>query len=197
MEVPFVVRIPDVMLKRVDPTNIVLVTYLQTIDTTIETGILLAREETMSKRTKKTETGSSDKPVKESKSTKIPKKQPVTDEEPVTHEVLVADTTLTKHVGPETQEKEIIPSKTGVFRRIKMKSKHKSRSPFTNVVRKPQVTHQGVLFREIPAPVSPSSKKRRALDMAKHISKKKKKTITTIIFSESTDDEDERIPETP
>ncbi|CAI9269868.1 unnamed protein product [Lactuca saligna] len=134
---------------------------------------------------KKTETGSSDKPVKESKSTKIPKKQPIVDREPVTHEVLVADTPLT------SQEKEIIPSKTSVFRRIKMKSKHKSIPSLTNIVRNPHVTHQGVLFREIPVPVSPSSKKQRAADMAKNKSNK------VIISFESTDDKDERIPETP
>ncbi|CAI9277757.1 unnamed protein product [Lactuca saligna] len=85
---------------------------------------------------------------------------------------------------------------TGVFQRIKMKSKHKSLSPLTNVVRKPQVSHQGVIFREITAHVSPSSKKRRETDMAKHISKKKKKVIV-VISSESTADEIETIPETP
>ncbi|CAI9283831.1 unnamed protein product [Lactuca saligna] len=79
-----------------------------------------------------------------------------------------------------------------------MKSKYKSRSPLTNVVRKPQVTHQGLLFCEIPAPASPSSTKQRATDMAKHISKKKKKKKRKmIICSESTADEDETIPETP
>ncbi|CAI9280471.1 unnamed protein product [Lactuca saligna] len=106
---------------------------------------------------KKTKTGSSDKPVQESKSTKNPKKTPVTDAEPIIQEVSVVDTLLTKHVGSETQ-KGIIPSKT--------------------------------------APVSPSSKKRRTADMAKHISKKKKKS-KMIISSESTTDEDETIPETP
>ncbi|CAI9299282.1 unnamed protein product [Lactuca saligna] len=141
-----------------------------------------------SKRSKKTDAGSFEKQVKESKSTKILKKLPVTEAEPTKPEVLVANT-------PST-EKEIIPSKTGVFRRIKMKSKHKSRSPLTNVVRKPQVTHQGLLLREIPAPASPSSKKPRATDMAKHISKKKKKS-KMIISSEYAVHEDETIPETP
>ncbi|CAI9280907.1 unnamed protein product [Lactuca saligna] len=46
-------------------------------------------------------------------------------------------------------------------------------------------------------PTSPSSKKLRATDMAKHISKKKKKKGKMIISSESTVDEDETIPETP
>ncbi|CAI9260991.1 unnamed protein product [Lactuca saligna] len=78
-----------------------------------------------------------------------------------------------------------------------MNSKHKSRSPLTNLVRKPHVTHQGVIFHENLALVSPSSKKRRATDMANYISKNKNKTSKMIISSESTDDEDERIPETP
>ncbi|CAI9284888.1 unnamed protein product [Lactuca saligna] len=77
-----------------------------------------------------------------------------------------------------------------------MKSKHKIRSPLTNVVRKPQVLHHGVIFREIPAPTSPYSKKRRETDMAKHISKKKKKG-RVVISSKSTADETETIPETP
>ncbi|KAL7592159.1 hypothetical protein Lser_V15G33908 [Lactuca serriola] len=189
-EFPVVARILDAMLKRVYPTNIVLVTYLQTINTTVGTGILLEREvETKSKRSKKTNAGSSEKQVKESKSTQISKQLPVTEAELTKPEVSVADT-------PSTQ-KELILSRTGVFRRIKIKSKHKSRSPLTNVVRKPQVTHQGVLFREIPAPISPSSMKRRATDMDKHISKKKKKKRKIIISSESTADEDETIPETP
>ena len=101
-------------------------------------------------------------------------------------------------VVQETQEQEIIPSKTGVFRRIKMKLQHKSRSPITNVVRKAHVTHQGVLIRGLPVPISPSSKKRRAEGMAKPLSKKKKKKTRKMVISiESTDDEDERILETP
>ncbi|CAI9279089.1 unnamed protein product [Lactuca saligna] len=79
---------------------------------------------------KKTDAGSSEKQIKESKSTKVPKKLPVTEVEPTLHEVSVADTPLT--------QKEIIPSKTDFFRRIKMKSKHKNRSPLTNFVQKPQ-----------------------------------------------------------
>ncbi|CAI9290462.1 unnamed protein product [Lactuca saligna] len=177
------------MLKKVDPTNTVLITYLQTTDTSIETGVLLAIEEAKkTKSSKKVAAESSKKSVKESKFTKSPKKLPITEAEPIKPEVVIADT-------PSTQ-KEIIPLKTGVFRRIKMKSKHKSRSPVTNVVRKPLVSHQGVIFREIPVPDSPCSKKRRATDMAKHISKKKKKS-RVIISSNSTADENETIPETP
>ncbi|CAI9266778.1 unnamed protein product [Lactuca saligna] len=151
--------------------------------------VLLAREEEKkTKRSKKVAAESFEKPVKESKSTKSPKKVPITEAEPIQPEVVVADTLLTQN--------EIIPSKTGVFRRIKMKSKHKSRSPLMNVVRKPQVSHQGVIFCDMPAPASPSSKKGRANDTAKHISKKKKKS-RLIISSESTTDENETIQETP
>ncbi|CAI9281790.1 unnamed protein product [Lactuca saligna] len=60
------------------------------------------------------------------------------------------------------------------------------------------VSHQGVIFLEIPAPASPSSKNRRATGMAKHISKKKKnKKSRVIISSEPTADENETIPKTP
>ncbi|CAI9268433.1 unnamed protein product [Lactuca saligna] len=187
-EFPFVARISDAMLKRVDPTNIVLITYLQSIDTSVETRVLVAREEEKnSKRSKKVVAESSKKSVKESTSTKSPKKVSVSEAEPIQPEIVVADT-------PSTQ-KEIIPSNTGVFRRIKMKSKHKSHSPFTIVVRKPQVSNQGVIFHEIPAAASPPYKKRRATETAKHISKKKKNG-RVIISSESTTDETEIIPET-
>ncbi|CAI9279119.1 unnamed protein product [Lactuca saligna] len=142
-----------------------------------------------SKRTKKTDDGSSKKQIKESKSTKVPKKLPITEAEPNLQEVSVADTPLT--------QKKLFLRRPVFFEKIKMKSKHKSRSPLMNVVRKPQVTHQGLLFREVPAPASPSSKKRRAADMAKHISKKKKKKIKMTISSESTADEDETILKTP
>ena len=49
-EFPFVARIPDAMLERVDPKNPVLVPYLKNIDTNVETGKLLPREEKKSKR---------------------------------------------------------------------------------------------------------------------------------------------------
>ncbi|CAI9284440.1 unnamed protein product [Lactuca saligna] len=66
----------------------------------------------------------------------------------------------------------------GVFRRIKIKRK-------SQLVKKTQVTHQGVTVREVPAPVSPSSKKRRAEEMAKFL--KKPKLV----------EDEELVPETP
>ena len=86
----------------------------------------------------------------------------------------VADTPVIE----ASPSKEMIPSKTGVFRRIKIKRK-------SQLVKKTQVTHQGVTVREIPAPVSPSSKKRRAEDMAKFL--KKTQRIEEV----------DQVPETP
>ena len=52
-----IARIPDAMLKRVDPTNSVLIEYLKTINPDVETGKLLSKEEAgpskKSKRSKK------------------------------------------------------------------------------------------------------------------------------------------------
>ncbi|CAI9293852.1 unnamed protein product [Lactuca saligna] len=86
-----------------------------------------------------------------------------------------------------------------------MKSKHKRKSSSQKLLCKPQLSHQGVLFREVPVPVSPVSKKRAAEDMVKHLSqpkkkkKKKKKTkkARKIISSSESTKEDERVPETP
>ncbi|CAI9277099.1 unnamed protein product [Lactuca saligna] len=76
-----------------------------------------------------------------------------------------------------------------------MNSKHKHRSSSTKDVRKPQVSHRGVIFREIPALTSPSLKNRLAADMEKQLSKKKNYRV--ILTSEATADEGETIPETP
>lgn len=40
---PIVARILDGMLKKIDPTNSVLVAYLKHVNTSVETGILLPR----------------------------------------------------------------------------------------------------------------------------------------------------------
>ncbi|CAI9261657.1 unnamed protein product [Lactuca saligna] len=108
------------------------------------------------KKGKKNEAGSSEKPVKETKPKKSPKKKPVIVKEIVQPDVSMAVTEpVNSPTVEETQEKETIPSKIGVFHRFKMESRKSS----PQVVRKPQHTHQGVLFREVPSPVSPSSKK--------------------------------------
>ncbi|CAI9263005.1 unnamed protein product [Lactuca saligna] len=173
------------MLKRIDPSNSVLVSYFATIDTSVETGILQQQPcEKKSKKKKKPVVGSSDTKSKSSKKTKlVPMIEPELDQP----KLVVSDT--------QVIENKIIPSKTGVFKHIKMKSKTKRRSLGTKMVLKPQVSHQGIIFTEVPAPVSPSTKKRMVADMAKHISQKKKRKL--IISSDSTADDTEVIPETP
>ncbi|CAH1448722.1 unnamed protein product [Lactuca virosa] len=128
-------------------------------------------------------------------STKSPKK-------PEMAEVNVS-TVVIKPVEPvdDTVVAEKIPSKTGVFRRLKKRSRGSRKSSdggskfSPSNVRKPQLSHQGVIFREVPALVSPLSKKRRAEDVAKHISKKKKRQRKLVIQEASS--EEEIVPETP
>ncbi|CAI9262920.1 unnamed protein product [Lactuca saligna] len=81
-----------------------------------------------------------------------------------------------------------------------MKSKHKRNSLSQKLLRKPQLSHQGVLFREVPVPISPASKKRATKDMEKNLSqpkKKKTKKPRKIVSSSESTEEDERVPETP
>ncbi|CAI9261665.1 unnamed protein product [Lactuca saligna] len=162
------------MLKKVDPTNEVLVSYLQSIDTTVVTGVLHEEEKKKPKKSKKTDGGSSKKVVKAEKKKKSPVITADTVEEVYPILTAVVDTPIIE-ASPST---ETIPSKTGVFRRIKIKRK-------SQLMKKTQVTHQGVTVREIPAPVSPSSKKRRAEDLAKFL--KKNQRIEEV----------EQVPETP
>ncbi|CAI9277053.1 unnamed protein product [Lactuca saligna] len=181
------------MLNRVDRKNPVLVAYLKTIDSSIPTGILLPREEKKSKNSKKVVPTSLEPKKKGSKTSKSLKKQ--TENVEVTND----ETNVVEPMVDETQENVIIPSKTGMFRRIKMKSTHKRKSSSQKLVRKPQITQQGVLIHDVPDPVSPGSKKPVAEDMEKHFSQPKKKKIKKIrklVLSTESTDEDERIPET-
>ncbi|CAH1436302.1 unnamed protein product [Lactuca virosa] len=96
----------------------------------------------------------------------------------------------------------MIPTKTRVLKRTKKPPKKPSESPiktttkepvvesaepkdveFSNPissqggpkkVQKPKFTRRGVLFREVPVPGSPDSKKHRAIDMAKKLNKKRR-----------------------
>lgn len=184
------------MLKRVDPTNPVLIAYLKTFDSSIPTGILLPREESKSKKSKKSKKDDPASSEKKSKGFTSSKSQKKVVEENVV--VTVEATQVNEPIVEETQEKVVIPSKTGMFRRIKMKSTHKRKSPAKKLIRKHQISHQGVLIREVPIPVSLGSKKRAAEDMAKHLAqgKKRRKTRKIVLSTESAE-EDERIPETP
>ncbi|CAH1427120.1 unnamed protein product [Lactuca virosa] len=81
------------------------------------------------------------------------------------------------------------------------KSRHspeRSGSFSPSFVRKPQIGRKGILICEIPVPVSPQTKKRRAEDMAKKISKKQKpqKKQRKLVLQEDSTDE-EVVPDTP
>ncbi|CAI9267094.1 unnamed protein product [Lactuca saligna] len=157
-------------------------------------GILLPREAKKTKKSKKDKPTSPAKKVNSSTSSKSTKQ---TSETII---VTVDATTVITPVVEESQEDVVIPSKTGMFRRIKMKSKHKRKSSSKKLLRKPQPSHQGVMFREVPVLVSPASKKRAAEDMANHLSqptKKKPKKARKIVLSSESTEEDERVPETP
>ncbi|CAI9290649.1 unnamed protein product [Lactuca saligna] len=142
-----VARIPDAMLKKVDPTNVVLIDYMTTIDSKVETGKLLTKEGVgHSKKSKTTKKGVIVNPelnFHETKQSKSPKKTTKPDE-------LVSKVVI-KPVEPFVIKPTsvTIPSKTGVFQILKLKY---GSSPTSNVVRKPHITHQGTVI--IPPEVS-------------------------------------------
>ncbi|CAI9302734.1 unnamed protein product [Lactuca saligna] len=168
--------------------------YVKTFDSSIPTGILLPHE---SKKTKKSNKDEPTSPTKKAKSSTSSKS---TMQKPEIVAMTIEATTMITPVVEESQENVVIPSKTGMFRRIKMKSKHKCKSSSKKLFRKRQISHQGVMFREVPLPVSPASKKRAVEDMAKHLSqptKKKTKKARKIVLSSESTEEDERVPDTP
>ncbi|CAI9277985.1 unnamed protein product [Lactuca saligna] len=150
------------MLKRVDPTNPVLMEYLVLINPNEKIGVLLANidegSSKKSQRSKKDDKSTLEINVQDQTVTKSSKKQ--------SKVVVTVSTTVTKLVDPEVVEPltETIPSKSGV------------------------------VIHEVQAPVSPSSKKRRAEDIAKHISKKIKKLKLVI---QKVHSEEEEFPKTP
>ncbi|CAI9261627.1 unnamed protein product [Lactuca saligna] len=103
--------------------------------------VLYEEEKKKPKKSKKTDGGSSEKVVKAEKKKKIPVVTADTVEEVSPILTSVVDTPIIE-ASPLT---EMIPSKTGVFRCIKIKRK-------SQLMKKTQVTHQGVTVREIPAP---------------------------------------------
>ncbi|CAH1421950.1 unnamed protein product [Lactuca virosa] len=158
------------MLKKVNPTNKILVKYLQTVNPDVETGVLL-----------EIEAGSS-KPSKKTKSNKSSPKKVEGDEKKKVEE-------------NEAQPlKEVVPSKSGILKWIRMKSSKRTSSDDSLMVHKTQVSSKGVVVHEIPAPVSPLSKKRRAHDVAKHITQKRYKRKLVIRDDSS---ENEVVPDTP
>lgn len=178
-EFPSVARILDALLRRVDPTNPVLEAYLTTINPLIETRVLLSKFVAGPSNKSK----GSKKGVKASPSKPSPK--------PVEKVVIVSLNKVAKKVVQTVVEelsipaKEVMPSKNGVLKRSnKMAHRplHPPERPSVKeenfkITRNPQINSKGVVICEIPTPVSPASKKQRALDMAKCVSKNKKKVV--------------------
>ncbi|CAI9299239.1 unnamed protein product [Lactuca saligna] len=163
---------------------------MTTIDPKVETGKLLPKAgaglSKKSRTTKKPEIIIPKSIVKETKTSKSPKTKPNK----------IVSKAVTTFVEPIVTEPALvtIPSKSGVLRRLQLRY---GGSPTSNVVHKPYITHQGVVMREVLAPVSPHSKKRRAEDMAKKLSKKKKKTKKRQLVIPMEYFEEEQVPETP
>lgn len=172
---PSVARIPDAMLKKIDPLNPVLVAYLKTINPTIETEVLFPRSDEGSlkqyMKSKKEIEPSPSKFVTKKKTAMSPKKtsgDEVKEPNKVQKQIEVTQT---------SPSKELVPSNSGVLKQLK-KLAHKSKSSseeHSPLVQKAQLNWMGVIVRGIPPPVSPKSKKRRAEGVAKHIAEKQKK----------------------
>ncbi|CAI9277318.1 unnamed protein product [Lactuca saligna] len=96
----------------------------KSIDTTVVSGVLYDAETNKSKKSKKTDVGPSERKVKVEKKNKSPKVKPASVEESSQQIISPISTTIAATSTIESsQEKEIIPSKTGVFRRLKFKVK--------------------------------------------------------------------------
>ncbi|CAI9260324.1 unnamed protein product [Lactuca saligna] len=105
-------------------------------------GILFSREEKKSKKLKKVVPTSPEAKKKGSKTSKSSKKQT----ENV--EVTIDETNVVEPMVDETQENIIIPSKTGMFQRIMMKSTHKRKSSSQKLKKKLKKTRKLVLSTE-------------------------------------------------
>ncbi|CAI9289627.1 unnamed protein product [Lactuca saligna] len=173
------------MLKKVDPTNPILVAYMQTINPSIEMGVLLRKS-----------TATTSKKRKESK--KQAKESPSTLEQ-VENVVKVTSIKVVKSAQPSKEihklivdesfspMSEVMPSKSGILKLLKKMAhwpRHSSdrSSSFSpkvglQITRKFQINRKGVVIREIPTPVSLVSKKQRAGDMAKKLVKRKNKVV--------------------
>lgn len=133
---PIVARIPDGMLKKVDPTNLILVEYLKHINPLVENGVLLKTSEGGSSKKTKNVTNEAAYVV-----TETPKKT-VKSSKKVVSKVTKPET---KHVAESS--KEVISSKYGLLKRLRNLS-HNHRSSFDDhspIVRKAQLNRKEVL----------------------------------------------------
>ncbi|CAH1412970.1 unnamed protein product [Lactuca virosa] len=123
--------------------------YLETINPDDGSGKLLPKETVgpskKSRKSKKDVIITPEKPVQEPKKTKSPKQ---------TKPNAQVSTVVVEPVEPvvDTQEKETLPSKLDIFRRVKKKSRRSrklSDGSFksSSMVCKPYLNHQGILIR--------------------------------------------------
>ncbi|CAI9266479.1 unnamed protein product [Lactuca saligna] len=117
------------------------------------------------------------KPVQEKQKTKSPKKKP-------TDEFIILKPKATTGA---TKTDELSKSQS---------SSDRSPSLSPSMVRKPHVTRKSVVIREILVPLSPSLKKRKFEDIAKHISKKQKKKLRKLVINDDSI-EDEVLQDPP
>lgn len=173
---PIVARIPDARRRQVHLANPVLVTYLTTINPNDQVGALLPKGAKGTSKIGKV----SKKPKKPEQTKSVP--------EPMEKEV----TKIVQELVAKVVQKEVIPSKTGIPKHTKKPAHHPRHSPkppfieeysneptkedFVTKIRKnckPQFNRRGVRIRELPAPVSPASNKRKANEVVKKIKKNK------------------------
>ncbi|CAI9284497.1 unnamed protein product [Lactuca saligna] len=182
----------------VDPKNHVLEAYLLCININDGLGILLSKpDEGSSKKYRKSNTIlTPEKTDKDTTVSKSPKKQPVE---------VVKVSKKSKKSQETTQPdftKKLIPTKSGVLKRIKKMSykaktyPERSSSFPPSMIRKPHVTRKGVVLREVPILFLTSSKKRMAEDVAKHISSKTKKLKKRKLILQ-VDEDEEIVPDSP
>ncbi|CAI9277283.1 unnamed protein product [Lactuca saligna] len=165
------------MLQKIDPAPSVLVNYLKTVNTDVETSVLLPPTIGPSKKTRGSKKSTVEIPSKRSptKATKVVKPKKQDHSEPPSIVAMKPD--------EYQQETIVLPSKSGVLKKVKKMahkpsySSKKSQSFYPTYKVKTQINLKRVIFQEVQVPVSPGSKKRSVEDMAKHLLKKQKKKL--------------------
>lgn len=156
-----------------------LVQYLTIINPDIETGVFhTATNEGPSKKKRGSKKEIQSSPLKVDPIVKATK--------------IITKLIVTETVNPSM---EVIPSRTGILKHLKKKAHKPRHSPersgtlSPSFVRQPQINRKGVIIRDIHVAVFPQTKKRRAEDMDKKISKKRKKQRKLVLHNNSVDDE--------
>ena len=148
-----VARIPDAMLRKVDPSYPVMVAYLQTINPSIETGVLLPKGTGGPSKKQKGSMKEASKPIHVEKVVPVTLKKVVqSDPSPKkVAQLIIKDISI--------QPKDTMPSKSGVLKRLKKKVHQPCHSPDSSssflpkgvshpkLTRKPQLNRKGVVIK--------------------------------------------------